>query len=299
MMNSITFRYILFSVITLLLSTKMQAQSNDYFSHGESWAVESASVTHYESSYVEQQGDTIINGDTLVKLVRVARPYMGSNVRRYFLAKNNLGVLHLYYSNINYSVLSDSIIMDYSRTDSISYINTNGTYSARAIIAIDTIIFAGVPKKVFRFDDGGCLGPATNGDLVYEGVFSHYITPFFPDCFENAEVLTCYSIHDTMYTVQNSSFTVRPSGMCYLMHINTEEIKPIAFNIYPNPASHTLYIDIDKPIENIHIYNNLGQLILEGTTQEIDVSTLINGMYTIKIALESGAIINQQFVVQH
>jgi hypothetical protein len=74
-----------------------------------------------------------------------------------------------------------------------------------------------------------------------------------------------------------------------------EEIK-----IYPNPVQDKLTITNTKNIENIVIYNALGQLLRQFTINNsqlsIDVSDLPKGIYTLKVQDINGVITTQQFL---
>ena len=70
--------------------------------------------------------------------------------------------------------------------------------------------------------------------------------------------------------------------------------------IYPNPVSNTLTIETDFALakneanRDYQIYNFLGQMILRGTTQtQIDVSTLPQGTYFLKIGTEQAKFVKQ------
>jgi hypothetical protein len=66
------------------------------------------------------------------------------------------------------------------------------------------------------------------------------------------------------------------------------------FTLYPNPAKSVLNISSKEAIEvkSISIYNTLGQLVLvipdAGKVSKIDVSSLTNGNYFIKINSDKG-----------
>ncbi len=53
--------------------------------------------------------------------------------------------------------------------------------------------------------------------------------------------------------------------------------------IYPNPASDRLRVNSTIDIENIEIYNTMGEKILTGNLNDINLSGLSSGVYTIKI----------------
>ena len=60
------------------------------------------------------------------------------------------------------------------------------------------------------------------------------------------------------------------------------ETKETAINIYPNPTSNTLFIGNSKnPV--ISVYNNLGEVVLSSNKKAIDVSTLSQGLYIVKV----------------
>ena len=63
-------------------------------------------------------------------------------------------------------------------------------------------------------------------------------------------------------------------------------------NVYPNPASHSLYVTLNKEVldeerKMILIFDNLGRQILQTNVSEelnrIDVSTIQNGTYILKL----------------
>lgn len=57
---------------------------------------------------------------------------------------------------------------------------------------------------------------------------------------------------------------------------------------YPNPVSNTLNIDTDLTINNIVIYNELGQLVMETKVKTIDTSSLSSGLYFVKVNTDEG-----------
>lgn len=215
-------RFILLTVTFSVLFLNVHGQSNEYFKHGEGWAdVGYGAEGNTFYSYVFQVGDTIINNDTLVKL---KKPYTVSDTT-FYLAKSHLGVLTAYYSNYNFTSIGDSLIMDFSRLDSITqriYNNMGSSYTAKAINSIDTVYFGTVAKKIFDINDD-CIFFGYD-DYVYEGVFG-----FYESCFESINLLLCYSISDSSYQVNLNTFTYLSSGSCSINlgidELNTEKKK--------------------------------------------------------------------------
>ena len=56
-----------------------------------------------------------------------------------------------------------------------------------------------------------------------------------------------------------------------------------AWNLYPNPASDQLQVDMDEPMISYKIYDISGKLLLLGNQGSIDISNLSNGIYSIEI----------------
>ncbi|MEI2674635.1 MAG: T9SS type A sorting domain-containing protein [Chitinophagaceae bacterium] len=101
----------------------------------------------------------------------------------------------------------------------------------------------------------------------------------------------------------NYIYAVGNSGMLLRYQITTTGIDSPAthtFNVYPNPASQTVYLDVPTPDFNYAITNILGEVIISGkliaNQQEIDISQLATGMYVI---LNNDNILdNRLFVVE-
>ena len=62
------------------------------------------------------------------------------------------------------------------------------------------------------------------------------------------------------------------------------------FNIYPNPARDIIHIALedDLQMENVIIYNNLGQEIKTVNQSTIDISSLAKGLYFIEVHTNQG-----------
>jgi hypothetical protein len=59
-----------------------------------------------------------------------------------------------------------------------------------------------------------------------------------------------------------------------------EEIRE-SFDVYPNPSSHTIYVE-NKKKEEIFIYNILGELVLNTKEEYINIEKFPVGIYVIK-----------------
>ena len=72
--------------------------------------------------------------------------------------------------------------------------------------------------------------------------------------------------------------------------LNVEEQNTSIFKLYPNPAKNQFTIQLENPseLQNVSIYNNIGQLILTSKETSIDSSNLASGLYLVKIETTKG-----------
>lgn len=62
-----------------------------------------------------------------------------------------------------------------------------------------------------------------------------------------------------------------------------------AFSIFPNPANTILYIETNKDIARIDIFDSKGQLIKTVKTKNVSISELTSGLYFVKLILTNGS----------
>lgn len=70
-----------------------------------------------------------------------------------------------------------------------------------------------------------------------------------------------------------------------------EEMNNISMNVFPNPSNNRIYIDIEKPIMGLAIYNLKGQLVQNSdhiVSNTYDISPLKTGIYILKIKTNDG-----------
>ena len=71
--------------------------------------------------------------------------------------------------------------------------------------------------------------------------------------------------------------------------LSIEENTATLFSIYPNPTNGVLNINSSSTVSEITVYNNLGQLFLTSEEKnQIDISTLNEGIYFVKISNQNG-----------
>jgi len=91
----------------------------------------------------------------------------------------------------------------------------------------------------------------------------------------------------------NNWFQLDPTG------IYGREQRIIELIIYPNPASNIIHIQCQYPLEEVMIHKLSGQEVLRqtGTKEEMNVSSLVRGIYILEARMEEGVVL-QKFVKQ-
>ena len=74
------------------------------------------------------------------------------------------------------------------------------------------------------------------------------------------------------------------------MTLSVDENTLATFSISPNPVKNTLNIDSQDTISNVAVYDLLGKEVISSNTVKntLDVSTLSNGVYVIKLTSDKG-----------
>jgi Secretion system C-terminal sorting domain/PKD domain len=91
-------------------------------------------------------------------------------------------------------------------------------------------------------------------------------------------------------------FYIGDPNPCNLNNIDLE--KPIEITIFPNPAQNILNIKTSGLIKQIKVYDVLGQKVIieQASTNSIDVSNLVDGIYLIKIIGENDKTFSTKFI---
>ena len=84
-----------------------------------------------------------------------------------------------------------------------------------------------------------------------------------------------------------------------VLSTNRFDSAAIDFTVYPNPVKEKMMISSQQTIQNVSVYNLLGQQInsvsVNYTTGEIKVPTLQKGMYILTVKLIDGAMVSKKF----
>lgn len=230
-------------------------------------------------------GDTIINSNTYVKLKKMEIP-----------AINDVSIYPTYTGAIRqdtlnkkiYVVLTDStterILYDFSLQvgDTINSVLHDLAsdcvgFNVETISSIDSILINGNYHKRFNVQ-GSC-----NSVSYIEGIGSDYGLIFPNRLDEKESHLTCTKVNGQTYYPSNTS-------QCDLITSIGSLHNVFVVDIFPNPTADEVNIVLSNKINlsaSIIIYNTLGEIIIQEkmstNEKKLDISTLPNGLYFLKI----------------
>ncbi|MEO1589446.1 MAG: T9SS type A sorting domain-containing protein, partial [Bacteroidota bacterium] len=94
--------------------------------------------------------------------------------------------------------------------------------------------------------------------------------------------------------------TPYPFAMCGVVSNDTEVI-PTDIRLYPNPANESLFVRSESMIDQLTIYNMMGQEVLSASNlqegDQLDIRTLAEDVYLIQIQAE-GQILTEKLMIQ-
>ena len=91
---------------------------------------------------------------------------------------------------------------------------------------------------------------------------------------------------NTIYDVEDMEYEVKGNPNVFNVLAGVERIDIDRVNVYPNPA--TSYINVSGAVEKLSLYDMQGALVLEATTNTLDVTSLPVGNYVLKIKDSEG-----------
>ena len=68
------------------------------------------------------------------------------------------------------------------------------------------------------------------------------------------------------------------------------------FSLYPNPTSNVFNIQTELGVENISVYNQLGQLITSQVKPQVNLSNAASGIYVVRITFDNGQTAVQKII---
>lgn len=169
-----------------------------------------------------------------------------------------------------YAYVADHVVPNNSRFDALDY------YAYyRLLDAMCDYVFNGnvAGKDV-------ALGSGSIAQITMPGGMSPLVHSEAPD-FANAQ--------STYQFPCSSSDNPRQDHCDEEALVVTETTINTKFSMYPNPANTILYIETDKGIARIDIFDSKGQLVKTAKTKNVSISGLTSGLYFVKLILTNGS----------
>ncbi|NRR91101.1 T9SS type A sorting domain-containing protein [Winogradskyella undariae] len=103
-------------------------------------------------------------------------------------------------------------------------------------------------------------------------------------------MLTCVFVDDPAFSLNNSMKDAvtefyQLDSECANFTLNTEDVvfQNNEISIYPNPTKSTINIKTESNVANVSVYSLLGKEVIKTNTKTVDVSSLSEGIYLIKV----------------
>ncbi|RED47139.1 putative secreted protein (Por secretion system target) [Winogradskyella eximia] len=110
--------------------------------------------------------------------------------------------------------------------------------------------------------------------------------------------LTCIQIDAGFTPPANwqTDTTASYSDDCAALSVNDFNINSIS--LQPNPTTSMLNIEMTQSLKQASVYSMLGKEVLKSENKKLDVSSLENGVFLIKIEDENGNVSIKRFIKQ-
>jgi len=237
------------------------------------------------------QGDSMYNNQQWHKLY-FTRDTLFINDLKYggLLRTNNSFVLHLDTLN-----QIDTLYNFNLNVGDSNLFNLYGMFSEwLEVTKIDSIQIGSVFYKTIEFAEPSFSAFDWLDEKWIEGIGSIHgpLFPRYPRKFSeelpDSMFLTC------SFTNGSQVWNHPAYSSCYTnVYLNLEENLGSSINVYPNPSSD--YVIIESQVQNqlqLKLFNGIGQLIdeyqLASSSHKLELSSLVNGTYFLKVESESG-----------
>ncbi len=232
----------------------------------------------------------IINCDRGIGFGLGSSPSDGGIIRNNMIYNDGSGI----FDDVGIGLETSPNTKVYNNTIYIDYPNA---IEYRFATTINVDISNNLTNKLIRSRNGGQAILTTNYTSAQSNWF---VNPSSGDLRLNSNNATVIDQGTTLFDVavdidktprpQSTSFDIGSYEYLSILSVN-DEVFNNSVSITPNPTSNAFTIDLkDEILEKASIYNQLGQLIKEVTTKQIDISNLSDGIYVIEITSQSGKI---------
>ena len=98
------------------------------------------------------------------------------------------------------------------------------------------------------------------------------------------------------YTFQNITENHTITAVFKKIELGTNETGLSGINFYPNPTADYIYISGNKKINTLELYNVNGQKVLQNKGNQIDISSVTEGVYILKTLTENNEVFTNKII---
>src|SRR5690606_3207610 len=108
----------------------------------------------------------------------------------------------------------------------------------------------------------------------------------------------------TLYNIASSGsytdfFMARLAATPCGTHVaSTTNFDKQTLRLYPNPTNGLVHIDMQETVQSYEVYNLLGQRLLSGNSEVINLQDLSKGTYIVKVKTQSGEVMTSKVIKQ-
>ncbi|MDY0053486.1 MAG: T9SS type A sorting domain-containing protein, partial [Bacteroidales bacterium] len=230
--------------------------------------------------YALTEEDTLINNITYKKLYEFTDIEFNPLTAIYYGGFRENSQKQVFFKGERYNDNNEFMIYDFSLSAGDTFnLPYNNEPSYFEIVAIDTLIYSGIPRRKFTIRNIPEFSFAPQYSFWIEGIGNYEGLIQLPRVYavDNWLITRCY-IHNRELLYSNYS---HGGNDCITPLMGVESIiEDNSITIYPNPSNSEVNISSENIINSIEIFNSLGQRVYQSVvnsnTKTIDISSFVN-----------------------
>lgn len=102
----------------------------------------------------------------------------------------------------------------------------------------------------------------------------------------------------SLYGKNNSTGCDNTTYVTVMANLAVENVEDGIMKVYPNPTSAIINITSNETVKSVSVYNTNGQRVMSlGSVNSVDMRTLANGTYIVRVEMENGNVATRNIVL--